>query len=42
VACRCFVKADGTPFDRTKLKNLKKPQKTAGAIEKAVELLNFS
>lgn len=39
VACRCFVKADETPFDRTKIKNLKKPQKTAGLIEKAVRLL---
>jgi len=40
VACRCFVKADGTQFDPTKLKKLKKTQKTAGIIEKAVELLN--
>lgn len=39
VACRCFVKADGTPFDHNRIKNLNKPQKTAGLIEDAVRLL---
>jgi hypothetical protein len=39
VACRCFVKADWTPFERSKLKNLKRPQLTGELIEKAVELL---
>jgi|GEM_PF-726004 len=38
VACRCFVKEDGTSFDRGKVKNLKRPQ-TGGLIEKAVALL---
>ena len=39
VACRCFVKEDGTAFDKDKIKNLKRPQLTGGLIEKAVELL---
>jgi hypothetical protein len=39
VACFCFVQADGTPFERNKLKNLKRPQLTGELIEKAVGLL---
>ncbi len=40
VACRCFVQGDGTPFERDKIKNLKRPRLTGGLLEKAVELIN--
>jgi hypothetical protein len=39
VACQCFVKADGTQFEQSKLRTLKKPRLTAVVIEKAVRLL---
>jgi len=38
-ACYCFVQADSTRFDVSKLRTLKKPRLTAGVIEKAVRLL---
>jgi len=38
-ACYCFVQADGTRFDQSKLRTLKKPRLTAGVIEKAIRLL---
>ena len=41
IACRCFVKADGTPFDRDKLKGQKKPAKSAELIEKMANLLEY-
>jgi len=34
VACKCFVKPDGTNFDRTRLKDQKKPKLTAVLLEK--------
>ena len=39
VACRCFVQADGTPFDRSKLRTLKKPQRSYKQLELAVDNL---
>ena len=39
VACHCFVKADGSRFEVSKLRNLKRPRQTGMAIEKAVKLL---
>jgi len=39
VAGQCFVQADGTPFDVSKLRKLKGPNLTGGLIEKAVMLL---
>jgi hypothetical protein len=39
VACKCFVQADDTPFDRTKLRTLKKPQRTYKQLEIAVDNL---
>lgn len=39
VACRCFVQADGTPFDRAKLRTLKKPQRSYKKLELAVDNL---
>lgn len=39
VACRCFVQADGTPFDRSKLRTLKKPQRSYKQLEVAVDNL---
>lgn len=39
VACHCFIQADESSFDSSKLRLLKKPQLSADVIEKAVELL---
>jgi len=39
VACHCFIKADGTRFEVSKLRKLKSPNLTRGLIEKAVKLL---
>lgn len=39
VACRCFVQADGTSFDRSKLRTLKKPQRSYKQLELAVDNL---
>jgi hypothetical protein len=39
VACRCFIQADGTPFDRSKLRTLKKPQRSYKQLELAVDNL---
>lgn len=39
VACQCFVRSDGTPFDKSKVRNLKRPKRTGMLLEKAVELL---
>ncbi len=39
VACHCFVQGNGTHFDVSKIRNLKKTRLTAAVIEKAVKLL---
>lgn len=39
VACRCFVQTDGTPFDRSQLRTLKKPQRSCKQLEVAVDNL---
>lgn len=39
VACRCFVQAGGTPFDRSKLRKLKSPNLSEESLEKSVRLL---
>ncbi len=39
VACKCFVQSDGTPFDRAKLRTLKKPQLSYKQLESAVNKL---
>ncbi|MCL3781171.1 hypothetical protein EMN47_12345 [Prolixibacteraceae bacterium JC049] len=39
VACKCFVTANGTPFDRTKLRTLKKPQRSYKTLELVVDNL---
>ncbi|HKM94487.1 MAG TPA: DUF6617 family protein [Prolixibacteraceae bacterium] len=39
VACKCFVQTDGSSFDRTKLRTLKKPQLTHKKLELAVDNL---
>lgn len=39
VACKCFVQADGTPFDRSKLRTLKKPQLSYKQLELTVDNL---
>lgn len=39
VALKCFIPEDGIPFDRNKLRNLKKPKLTFELLENAVNLL---
>ena len=39
VACKCFVQANGTPFDRSKLRTLKMPQLSHKQLELAVDNL---
>lgn len=39
VTCRCFVKPDGTPFEKGKFHDLKRPKINKAAIESAVEQL---
>ncbi len=39
VACKCFVQAGGTPFERSKLRTLKKPQRSYKQLELAVDNL---
>ncbi len=39
IACKCFIKPDGSHFDREKLKEQKKPRKTSAILENIVELL---
>jgi hypothetical protein len=39
IACKCFIQADGTPFDRSKLRTLKKPQRSYKQLEIAVDNL---
>lgn len=39
VACKCFVQADGTFFDRSKLRTLKRPQLSYKQLELAVDNL---
>lgn len=39
VACKCFVKPDGSSFDRAQLKEQKKPKATAALLEKAAKQL---
>ena len=39
VACKCFVKPDGSSFDRAQLKEQKKPKATAAILEKAAKQL---
>ena len=41
IACRCFVKLDGSRFDREKLRGQKKPVRTAEVIEQLVRLLEY-
>ncbi len=40
VACKCFVDADGNPFDQHRLKEQKIPKATSHIIEKAAKLLS--
>lgn len=37
VACKCFVREDGSEFDRSKLRGLKRPNTTGDLLAKAVE-----
>jgi hypothetical protein len=39
VACKCFIKPDGTAFDRAQLKEQKKPKATATILEQAAQQL---
>lgn len=39
VACKCFIKFDGTQFDQKKLKAATKPQLTADSIEDAIKIV---
>jgi hypothetical protein len=39
VACKCFIKFDGSQFDQKKLKGGAKPELTAKLLEEAVELI---
>ncbi|MBI9069923.1 MAG: hypothetical protein JEZ09_21710 [Salinivirgaceae bacterium] len=39
VACKCFLRGDGSQFDIKKLKEASKPEKRADLIESAVELI---
>ncbi|MCX6240735.1 MAG: hypothetical protein NTX43_02870 [Bacteroidetes bacterium] len=39
VACKCFVKPDGSTFDRVQLKEQKKPKATAFLVEKVAKQL---
>jgi len=39
IACNCFVDANGTLFDKDKVRKLKKPQSTSSKIETSVNLL---
>lgn len=39
VACKCFVQENGTSFDPSSIRLLKKPQLSAGEVEQAVYLL---
>lgn len=39
VACKCFVQTDGSTFDRSKLRTLKKPQLSYKQLELAVDNL---
>ena len=39
VAVHCFIRADGSRFDVSKLRNLKRPRRTGGLIEKAVRMM---
>ena len=40
VACKCFVRKDGTPFDRARLKEQKVPRSTYRQLEKVAGLLS--
>jgi hypothetical protein len=39
VACKCFIDADGNPFDQHRLKGQKIPKATSDIIERAAKLL---
>ena len=39
VACKCFIKPDGSFFDRARLKDQKRPKSTAAILEKAAKHL---
>lgn len=39
IACKCFVQSDGSPFDRSKLRTLKKPQLSYKKLEVVVDNL---
>lgn len=39
VACKCFIKPDGSAFDRAQLKEQKKPKATATLLEQAAKQL---
>ena len=39
VACHCFIQADGSRFEISKLRKLKRPNSNSGLIEKIVLLL---
>ena len=39
VACKCFIRFDGTQFDKKKLKEGIKPKSTSELLDKAVELI---
>ncbi|MBD3638516.1 MAG: hypothetical protein HUJ25_14280 [Crocinitomicaceae bacterium] len=39
VACKCFVQSDGSAFERSKLRSLKRPSATGDILDKAVELI---
>lgn len=34
IACKCFIRSDGRPFDRQQLKEQKKPKSTSAILEK--------
>ncbi|MEQ9403561.1 MAG: hypothetical protein RIM99_08255 [Cyclobacteriaceae bacterium] len=40
VTCACFVKKDGTQFDRSKFRSLKRPNTTGDNLDKAVQLIS--
>jgi hypothetical protein len=37
VACKCFIKSDGSEFEPTKVKNLKRPALTGDKLDKAIQ-----
>ena len=39
IACKCFVRKDGSMFDRSKMRGQKRPASTGDLLDKAVELI---